>query len=262
MPKSARNYRIYSWNVNGIRAVHRKELFLPWIEKEQPDIFCLQETKAQEEQIPKKIRHIDGYEAHFCSADKKGYSGVAIYSKVPIKNVSRGLGIDQFDSEGRTIVAEFNDFVLFDVYFPNGKRSAERLKYKMDFYDAFLKHVEDLRKKGKRIVFCGDVNTAHKEIDLARPKANQKISGFLPEERAWIDRVIEFGYADSFRMFNDRPENYTWWDMQSRARDRNVGWRIDYFFVDKNVQKYTKKAAIHADIMGSDHCPVSIELEF
>ncbi|HKJ80689.1 MAG TPA: exodeoxyribonuclease III [Ignavibacteriaceae bacterium] len=251
--------RILSWNVNGLRAVHKKG-FLDWFNKEQPDILCLQETKAQEEQLPDEIRNVEGYHSYFSSAVKKGYSGVAIYSKEKPKSVKKGFGIEKFDSEGRILVAEYSNFILINIYYPNGKAREERLRYKMDFYDAFLKFANKLKKKGKNLIICGDVNTAHKEIDLARPKPNEKVSGFLPEERAWMDKFFANGYLDTFRMFNQEPENYTWWDVISRARDRNVGWRIDYFFISESLKNKIKDAFIMSDVMGSDHCPIGIEI--
>ncbi len=251
--------RILSWNVNGLRAVLKKG-FLEWFTKEQPDILCLQETKAQEDQLPDEIKNVDGYHSYFSSAVKKGYSGVAIYTKEKPKNVKKGFGIERFDSEGRILIAEYKNFVLFNIYYPNGKAREERLKYKMDFYDAFLDYVNKLKKKGKNIIICGDVNTAHKEIDLARPKENEKISGFLPEERAWMDKFIAHGYLDTFRMFNQEPNNYTWWDQLTRARERNVGWRIDYFFINEKMKNKIKDAFIMPEVMGSDHCPIGIEI--
>ncbi len=252
--------KLISWNVNGIRAVQRKGA-LEWFKEMRPEILCIQETKAQKEQLDDELVNIDGYTAYFCSAERKGYSGVAIYtSLLPIK-VNYGLGNKTFDGEGRVIEAQYDKFTLFNVYFPNGKASKERLKYKIGFYDAFLKAIESRVKKGLNVVVCGDVNTAHKEIDLARPKENEKVSGFLPEERAWIDKMIERGYLDTFRMFNDKPEQYTWWDMKTRARDRNIGWRIDYFFVNKALGKSVADAFILPEIEGSDHCPIGIDLK-
>jgi len=251
--------KLISWNVNGIRAAYKKGI-VDWINTEQPDILCLQETKAQIEQLPKTLINIDGYNSYFESAERKGYSGVAIYTKINPENIVNGFGKKKFDIEGRVLQADYKKFSLFNVYFPNGKAKPERLKYKMDFYDAFLKHINKLKKASNNIVVCGDVNTAHKEIDLARPKQNEKISGFLPEERAWMDKLIKNGYLDTFRMFSDEAEKYTWWDMKSRARDRNVGWRIDYFYVSESIQKMVKSAKILSDVMGSDHCPISLEL--
>lgn len=252
-------YNFVSWNVNGIRAVYRKGEFLSFLQR-NPDIFCIQETKAQEEQLDEKILNIEGYHACFVSAERKGYSGVALYSKVKPEKVVGGFGIEEFDREGRILVADFQDFVILNIYFPNGKASKERLKYKMDFYDAFLEFVDGLKDKGKNIIICGDVNTAHKEIDLARPKENEKNSGFLPEERAWIDKFLSHGYVDTLRMFNKEAGQYSWWDYKTRARQRNVGWRIDYFFVNEGFKENVKSAYILADVMGSDHCPIGIEI--
>jgi len=251
--------RILSWNVNGIRAVDKKGA-LNWFADEKYDILCVQETKAQEEQLSTELRNIDGYQSHFCSAERKGYSGVAVYTRVEPEEVTCGFGDGRFDNEGRVITLHFDKFLLFNVYFPNGKASKERLQYKLDFYDAFLEYVNGFVGKGLNVVICGDVNTAHKPIDLARPEANEKTSGFLPVERAWIDKLIGGGYIDTFRAFNEDPEQYTWWDMKTRARDRNIGWRIDYFFVSDGLRKSLKSAFILQDVMGSDHCPVGIEL--
>ena len=254
-------YRILSWNVNGLRAVEKKG-FLEWLQQDSPDILCLQETKAQPDQLSENILSVSGYENHFVSAERKGYSGVAIYSKHKPKQVHPGLGVKRFDIEGRTIIAEFDDFTLFNIYYPNGKASGERLRYKMDFYDEFLKVVDSYKSKGHRIVVCGDVNTAHKPIDLARPKENETVSGFLPEERAWIDTFLAHGYLDTFRIFNCEGEHYSWWDYKTRARERNVGWRIDYFFISDDLKSNIRSAFMLSDVMGSDHCPIGIELSF
>ena len=251
--------RLISWNVNGIRAAHKKG-FLEWFTAEQPEILCLQETKAHEAQLPAALRQVEGYCAWFTAPERKGYSGVALYSRRQPAGVTFGLGIERFDAEGRTIVADFDDFVFLGIYFPNGKRSADRLRYKMEFYDAFLDYVDNLRGQGRNVVVCGDVNTAHKEIDLARPKENEKISGFLPQERAWIDVFLEHGYIDTFRRFNREPGNYSYWDQMTKARERNVGWRIDYFFVDADFAPRLTDAFILPEVMGSDHCPVGIEI--
>jgi len=250
--------KILSWNVNGLRAVYKKG-FLNWFASEKPDILCLQETKANEEQLPDELKNINGYHCYFSSGERKGYSGVAIYSKEEPKKIERGFGISKFDNEGRILIAEYPDFTLMNIYFPNGKASTERLKYKMEFYNVFLMYANNLKNNGVKIIICGDVNTAHKEIDLARPKENSNVSGFLPEERAWIDKFINSGYVDTFRIFNKEPQNYTWWDQVTRARQRNVGWRIDYFFVSENARDDVKNAFILSDVMGSDHCPIGIE---
>src|SRR3989339_924974 len=243
-----KSLKIISWNVNGIRAVLKKG-FLEWFKQTDPDILCLQETKAWEEQLPEELRIVPGYNAYFCQGIKKGYSGTAIYTKEKPLSVKRGFGIEKYDCEGRILIAEYKEFILINIYYPNGKLSQERLDYKMGFYEAFQKYVNDLKAKGKKLIICGDVNTAHKEIDLARPKENSKISGFLPEERAWIDRFLADGYLDTLRMFTDEGEIYTWWDQISRARDRNVGWRIDYFYITENLRKNISNAVTMPDVM-------------
>ncbi len=251
--------QLISWNVNGIRSAHRKG-FMEWFQKQNPDIFCVQETKAQMDVLPHDLLNIQGYHSVFSSAEKKGYSGVAMYSKRKPVQINTGLGISRFDHEGRTIVADFGEFVLFNIYFPNGQKNDERLKYKMDFYDAFLSVVDALDKEGRNIIVCGDVNTAHREIDLAHPKENETTSGFLPIEREWIDKFLSYGWVDTFRMFYPEPENYTWWSMRTRARERNVGWRIDYFYVNERFRKNVKDAFILQDVEGSDHCPIGLEI--
>jgi exodeoxyribonuclease-3 len=256
-----KKYQLLSWNVNGIRAIYKKG-FLDWFKKENPDILCLQETKAHPDQLVVELKNVDGYESFFSAAERKGYSGVVTYTKLKPIKVQQGIGKKEFDSEGRFIITEFDDFTLFNIYFPNGKASKERLQYKMDFYDAFLKHCKKLIKQDKKIVVCGDVNTAHKEIDIARPKENSDVSGFLPQEREWIDKFLAAGFLDTFRMFNNEPDQYTWWDMITRARERNVGWRIDYFYASKNLKNNIKSASIHSSVMGSDHCPIELELKF
>ncbi len=256
-----RRIRLLSWNVNGLRAIHKKG-FLDWFISAKPDILCIQETKASEKQIPDELRDIKGYKIFYVSAEKKGYSGVCLLTKIIPTNVEYGLGIRRFDREGRVIIADYKDFMLSNVYFPNGKMSKERLRYKMAFYREFLIYVDKIRQKGRRIVVCGDVNTAHREIDLARPKENVKISGFLPQERAWIDDFLGHGFVDTFRVFHKGPGHYTWWDFKTHARERDVGWRIDYFFVTDNLKRNLKAAFILKDIMGSDHCPIGIDLTF
>ncbi len=253
--------KVLSWNVNGLRAILKKG-FVEWVLTENPDILCLQETKVDEEQIPDEARNINGYYSYFNSAEKKGYSGVAIYSKIKPNKVQKGFGIEDFDKEGRVLIAEYNDFVLYTIYYPNGASSKERLVYKMKFYDIFLNHCEKYKAENKKIAICGDINTAHKEIDLSRPKENSNTSGFLPIEREWMDKLVSYGYTDTFRYFDKSPEKYTWWDYKTRARERNIGWRIDYFFVSNNMLENIKNAYILNDVMGSDHCPVGIDIAF
>jgi exodeoxyribonuclease III len=252
--------RLLCWNVNGIRAVYKKGL-MEWIDREKADIFCFQETKATVEQLPDDLRSMSSLNSYFVSSqDKGGYSGVALLSRKKPLKIVEGLGIERFDREGRVLVAHYDDFVLFNVYFPNGKASKERLQFKMDFYEEFLRIVSDVQKN-QEVVICGDVNTAHKEIDLARPKENEKISGFLPEERAWMDRLVAIGFVDTFRQFDDSPKKYTFWDMKTRARERNVGWRIDYFYISQDLLPRLRSSFIEEDVMGSDHCPIGIELD-
>jgi exodeoxyribonuclease-3 len=253
--------RALSWNVNGIRAVHRHGDLLGWMLDESPGILCLQETKCLVEQIPTELRQVESYNSYFVSADRPGYSGVAIYSKEKPVEVTAGIGVPEFDVEGRVLTAVYPSFTLMNIYYPNGKMSAERLAYKMRFYDAFLKLVDSMVDAGRDLVICGDVNTAHTEADIARPKENSKLSGFLPEERAWMDELFSHGYVDTFRMFDDRPGQYSYWDIKTRARDRDVGWRIDYFFVNQRFKDRVKNAFILKDVVGSDHCPVGVELD-
>lgn len=254
--------RLISWNVNGLRAIYRKGDWADFLKAEPFDVLCLQETKTEKEQLPPELQDLDGHHGYFASSQvKRGYSGVAIYSKEKPESVEYGLGIERFDVEGRAIVAHFKDFVLLNVYFPNGGQGPERLRYKLDFYDAFLEYIERLRKSGKQIIFCGDINTAHEEIDLARPKDNEDRTGFLPEERAWIDEVIAHGYIDTFRhQYPDKKDMYTYWDMKTRSRERNVGWRLDYFFVDPSLTSRIKRTSILSHVYGSDHCPIELEL--
>ena len=252
--------KIISWNVNGIRALYRKSNY-QWFKEYQPDIICIQETKAHPDQLSEREKKLDGYHSYFESAQRKGYSGVMVFTKQKPVEVVHGVGDERFDEEGRTLQLIYDDFILFNVYFPNGKASKERLDYKMAFYNTFLNKTKSLIDNGHRVIVCGDVNTAHKEIDLARPKENSDTSGFLPIEREWIDLFLESGFNDSLRMFHQEPELYTWWDYKTKARERNVGWRIDYFFVSQNMSDRIKNATIHSQVMGSDHCPIEIEID-
>jgi exodeoxyribonuclease-3 len=251
--------KLLCWNVNGIRAAEKKG-FIPWFFKESPDILCLQEIKATPDQLSPQLRNIPGYHTFWNPAEKKGYSGVATFSKSKPLSIKKGFGREEFDSEGRILITTFPSFTLFNIYFPNGKKNKERLQYKLDFYDEFLNYADNLREQNHHIIVCGDFNTAHKEIDLSRPKENEHISGFLPIERAWIDTFIDHGYVDTFRQFNTEPNQYSWWDLKTGARARNVGWRIDYFFVNKEFLPKVKNASIFPQVMGSDHCPVGIEI--
>jgi len=253
--------RIISWNVNGIRAWHKKGAMDDLITL-KPDIFCLQEIKAEQEQLSEEIQEPQGYFSYYDSSKmRKGYSGVAIYTKEEPLEVKAGLGIKALDKEGRLLTAFFEGYVVITGYFPNGGGGEERLAYKMKFYKAFLKYIKDLRNEGYQVIFCGDVNTAHQAIDLARPKPNEKNTGFLPMEREWIDKVIKNGFVDTWRELNPTlTDRYSYWDVKTRSRERNVGWRIDYFFVDRSLLPSLRNADIHEDLYGSDHCPVSIDI--
>ena len=251
--------KLFSWNVNGVRAIEKKG-FLDWFSSESPDILCIQETKAKFEQLPDTLQHIDGYFSYWHSAEKLGYSGVATFSKKEPLHVQYGLGIDKYDKEGRVIITEFENFLLYNIYFPNGQKDEIRLQYKLDFYDDLLKILDDQVASGNNVIVAGDWNTAHKEIDLANPKANANYSGFMPVERAQLDTYIDHGYVDSFRLFHDEADRYSWWTYRFGARQRNIGWRIDYFFTNQEFADNISDADIHEDVMGSDHCPVSIEL--
>ena len=252
--------RIVSWNVNGIRAVANKG-FADTVKAMDADIIGIQETKAQIDQLGPEITELEGHKSWFYSAERKGYSGTALYSRIEPEDVTFGLGTDEFDHEGRTICADFGKFVLFNIYFPNGGRGDDFVKFKLRFYDCFLDRVRELESKGREVICCGDVNTAHKEIDLSNPKANSKISGFLPEERVYMDHFAEAGLTDTFRMlYPDKPECYTWWSYKTAARERNVGWRIDYFFATKGLLPNVKESNMMSSVMGSDHCPVYLDL--
>ncbi|MFW6415653.1 MAG: exodeoxyribonuclease III [Thermodesulfobacteriota bacterium] len=251
--------KIYSWNVNGFRAVAKKG-FWDWFNRAEGDVVCVQETKASPEQLLDNNKDAAGYESIWNPATvKKGYSGVAAWYRTRPLDIQLELPGEYFQGEGRLIQLEFKDFYLLNVYFPNGKKDSDRLQYKLDYYDEFLEHVEGLRRN-KPIVLCGDLNTAHKEIDLKNPQANKDTSGFLPIEREWMDRLIEHGYIDTFRMFNQEPGNYTWWSYRSNARSRNAGWRLDYFFVSEELRERVLDSWIESGVLGSDHCPVGIEI--
>jgi len=248
-----------SWNVNGIRAVEKKEA-LKWIDDENVDFLGLQEIKAEAEQIPETVFQRDYKFQSINASSKKGQSGVALYTD--IKGVASCCDHVDILDEGRINEYHFGDIAYFNVYFPNGQRNEERLAYKMAFYDRFLDHINQLRKEGKSIIVCGDVNTAHRPIDLARPKANENTSGFLPMEREWMDKLLEHGYIDTFRhVKGDETERYSWWSYRAGARARNVGWRIDYFFVSEDLKEKIVDADILDHVMGSDHCPVKLVLD-
>jgi exodeoxyribonuclease-3 len=254
--------KVYSWNVNGLRAQAKKG-FLTWLEESHGDVVFIQEVKAQEEQLEDQLREFKNYKGYWHSAQKKGYSGVGLYTKLPIddKDVIKGLGIQEFDDEGRVIGLKLKSHILLGCYFPNSQAEGRRLDYKIRFCDAVLKKALSYTESGYKVVISGDLNIAHKEIDLARPEANQKSPGFLPEERAWFTKALSLGFIDAFRLFNKEPNNYTWWSMRTRARERNVGWRIDTQLVSNNAKDSIVFSKIHSNIHGSDHCPISIEIK-
>jgi len=252
--------KLISWNINGIRAAWKKGL-LDFVTAEQPDILCVQETKIQLEQLTPELKDVGGYHSYWSIAEKKGYSGVATYTRPEPQAVQTTFGSSALDTEGRVVHTEYPDFHLFNVYFPNSGMGPERLAHKLTFYDDFLGLTERLRQAGKGVIVCGDVNTAHTELDIARPKENEKTAGFLPEERAWVTKYLGHGYHDTFRLFVSEPGHYTWWDMKSGARARNVGWRIDYFFVSEELRGRVKAAGILPHVQGSDHCPITLELD-
>lgn len=252
--------KFISWNVNGLRAVHKKGK-LEEIFGLGADVIGIQETKCTPDQLPEEVVYKQGYHSFFDSAkERKGYSGVAVYTKVKPEKVDYGLGKDEYDTEGRCITLYFKDFVFVNCYFPNGGRDEEHFKYKLRYYEEFLKHVKNLEEEYGNVIFCGDLNVAHEEIDIARPKENANSIGFLPVERAWVDRVQEAGFIDTFRALHPETVKYSWWDMKTFSRERNVGWRIDYFFVNEELFSRVKKADIVTELTGSDHAPVMLEM--
>jgi len=256
----AEKIKIISWNLAGMRAAIKKGLWKK-MEDTNAEVYCFQEVKAKPDQVEIDEDIKKKFLDYWNPAVRPGYSGVVTFSKIEPRSIVVGDRENDWDDEGRVIITKFYEFTLLNVYFPNGKRDKARLIYKLEFYDYFLKYVNKLRENGEKIVICGDVNTAHKEIDLSRPRDNEDVSGFLEVERKWMDKLVENGYIDTFRMFNNDPNNYTWWSQRTNARGRNVGWRIDYFFVSEDLKDKVKSAFIMPEIFGSDHCPIGIELE-
>ena len=252
--------KIISYNVNGIRAALSKN-FPEWLQAENPDIICFQETKAQPDQIDTLIFAELGYTSYLHSAQKKGYSGVAILTKKTPDNVVIGMNNPRYDDEGRVIRADFGDVSVISVYIPSGSSGDERQAFKMDFLSAFLPFITELRKTRPNLVVCGDYNICHKPIDINHPERQVGVSGFLPEERAWLDQFEESGMLDSFRVFDTSADKYSWWSYRGGARSRNVGWRIDYHWVSKSLVEKLQSASILVDVIHSDHCPVKIELK-
>ena len=268
--------KIITWNINGYRSItgqnpskrydvisNDNKLFA-YINNAKPDVICLQETKANVEQISETVRFPEGFDGKYFSAQRKGYSGVATFvkeEKIDIVSHQTGFGVEKFDAEGRVIVSHFADFSLLNVYFPNGKKDDERLQYKLDFYKSLFDYTQELRGKQPNIIICGDYNTAHKPIDLARPKENEKISGFLPIEREKLDDICLLGYVDAFREFNKDAGQYSWWSNLGQARAKNIGWRIDYFFVTENLVSRLKNCYLEPNVFDSDHCPLVLEIQ-
>lgn len=252
--------KLVSWNVNGLRAAITKG-FTQFFKDIEADIFCIQETKMQEEQLDENIMEIfKGYNTYWNSAEKKGYSGTAVITKNKPVSVTYGIGIEEHDKEGRVITLEFDKFYMVNCYTPNSKRELERLDYRMTWEDCFRQYLVELNKK-KPVIMCGDLNVAHKEIDLKNPKTNRKNAGFTDEERNKMTELLEAGFTDSFRyIYPDKTEAYTWWSYMFKAREKNAGWRIDYFIVSNNIREKIKDSYIYPEILGSDHCPVGIEI--
>jgi len=255
-----RTVKITTWNVNGFRAILRKEA-LSWIPDVGSDILCFQETKLQLDQITEEQASLEGYSSVWHSAERKGYSGVVTFSKPEPVDTEKGIGIKEFDVEGRVIRSQYEDYFLYNIYFPNGGQENKRVPYKLSFYEKLLEICDRLHQDGKNIIITGDFNTAHNEIDLKNPKSNEKNTGFLPEEREWIDLYLKHGFVDAFRELHPEREEYTWWTYRFNARKNNAGWRLDYFLVSEKYMKFVEDVIIHSNIMGSDHCPVSLILK-
>ncbi len=252
--------KLLSWNVNGLRAAGRNG-FLDWFEAQAADVVCVQESRATPEQLTKELLRPLGYRSYWAPAEKKGYSGVATYCKRKPLDVRVGMGSKTIDCEGRVLLTEFRRFLLVNTYFPNSQRGGVRLPYKLKFCAAMLRMLNRYRRAGKPIILCGDTNIAHRPIDLANPKQNERNAGYLPEERAWMTRFARHGYVDTFRHFCDEPGHYTFWSQRMNVRQRNIGWRLDYFWVSEELVPKLRSATIQPQVMGSDHCPVGLELK-
>jgi exodeoxyribonuclease-3 len=252
--------KITTWNVNGIRAALGKGL-KEWALDQSPDVLCLQEIKARPDQLTDEQRSFDGYSIHWNPADRPGYSGVATFMKGHSAEALLDLGEERFDVEGRVIRTRHDNFLLYNIYFPNGQRGQDRVDYKLDFYARLLTICDDLHKAGENIIITGDFNTAHQEIDLKNPKENAKTSGFMPEEREWVTKYLEHGFVDVYRQLYPDRVQYTWWTYRMNARARNIGWRLDYFLVSEKLAKHVRDVIIHEEVKGSDHCPVTLILD-
>ena len=264
MPPAPRLLRIASWNVNGLRACAAKGHFLPWLKGSGASILALQEVRARAEQLEPEVGRPRRWSTHFVAADKPGYSGVGLFSRLRPERVETSLDAPHFDAEGRVQLAHFGRLVVANVYFPNGngqERDNSRVPFKLEFYRHLFERLATLRAQGRRVLVLGDFNTAHTEIDLARPRQNARTSGFLPEERAELSRWLAAGYVDTFRMFHADPGHYSWWSQRAGSRERNIGWRIDYVLACPAAARFVREAQIHREVHGSDHCPVSVRVD-
>jgi exodeoxyribonuclease-3 len=257
---SERSMKITTWNVNGLRAALSKNIW-DWVRQASPDVLCLQEIKARPEQLSTEHHELfTQHSVYWNPAVKLGYSGVATFSSNPPISVDYGIGRDEFDQEGRVIRTKFPDFTLFNVYFPSGQRGHDRVMFKLDFYAHLLDLLDRLQTSGENVIVCGDFNTAHNEIDLKNPKGNKNTSGFLPEERVWIDTYLSHGLVDIYRSLYPTKVEYTWWTYLAKAREHNTGWRLDYFMISEALVPMVKQVVIHSDVVGSDHCPVTLDI--
>lgn len=252
--------KIASWNVNGLRSVHQKGL-LDWINSTSPDVICLQEIKIDEESIPEVLRAHGEYRPYWHCGERRGYCGVSTWSRHPVEKVQYGIGDENVDREGRVLITDFGSFSLVNAYFPNSQRDHARLGFKLAFCETMLNYLEAERQKGKRLLLCGDLNIAHQEIDLRNPKTNRDNAGFLPEERDWMDRIVALGYVDCFRKFVAEGDHYTWWSYRPTIRERNVGWRLDYFVADPGLAESVVEMKHQTEVLGSDHCPIWVRLD-
>jgi exodeoxyribonuclease-3 len=251
--------KLITFNINGIRSGIKKGL-IEWLKSESPDVFCLQEIKLSETHLVEEHFTSCGYHCYWYPAQKKGYSGVATFTKVKPTQVYYGMNMEPYDFEGRAITVELEDKLIVNTYFPSGSSGDLRQDFKFKFLDDYIVFIDDLKKLNKPIIICGDVNICHKEIDIHNPKTNKNTSGFLMEERNWVTKLLDAGFVDAFRSINTKPHNYSWWTYRAGARQKNKGWRIDYFFVDKVIENEIKAARIHSDVVMSDHCPVSLDI--
>ncbi len=254
--------RLISWNVNGLRAVHKKAVLLPFLETHLPDVLLLQETKAQVEDLSDELQRVDGYQLKLFPATRKGYSGTGVYTRHAPDEWIEGIGESEFDREGRVLGARFGELVILSVYSPNSQAGGARLGYRMQFGAALLKYLRDLLDRGLHVVLGGDFNVAHEEIDLARPKQNQGNPGFLPEERRWMSDFLAAGFVDTWRSAHPEVVEYSWWSYRFQARQKNIGWRLDYFLLDENLSGRVQHTGILTQVQGSDHCPVELDLDW